>query len=69
VTFGEVVQLLHSTEIQLRREVNPSVFSVAEFCERAQSGEHFIASVLEDAKLLLIGDENELGRLAARGQA
>jgi len=69
VTFGEVVQSLHSAEQELRREVNPSVFPAEEFRERAQSGEHFVTSVLEDAKVFLIGDSNELERSAGRGQA
>ena len=69
VTLGDVVQALHSSEQELRREVNPSVFLLGEFRERAQSGEHFVTSVMADTKVFLVGDEDELERAAGRRSA
>jgi uncharacterized protein len=68
-TFGEVVAALHSTEAELRREVNPSVFELEEFRERVRDGEHFVSSVLRDDKVFLIGDEDELERTLGTGSA
>ena len=64
VDFGDIVSALRPAQDQLRREVNPSVFSSAEFRERIASKDHFITSVLREPKVILIGDENELGAVA-----
>jgi predicted nucleotidyltransferase len=68
-SLGAVVQALESAEQAIRREVNPVIFSTSEFRERVESREHFVTSVLADAKLFLIGDENDLERIAGRGKA
>lgn len=62
--FGEVVKALNPSQSQLGREVNPSVFTPAEFAQRIKNNEHFIASVLRAPKLMLIGDESELRKVA-----
>jgi predicted nucleotidyltransferase len=45
------------------REINPHVLSVDEFSRLAKSKDHFVATVLRDKRLFVIGDEDELARL------
>lgn len=66
VSFTEVVSAVASAQEYLGREVNPSVYSPAEFKMKITRGHHFITSVMRHEKLFLIGDEHELGRLGAK---
>ncbi len=68
-TLRDVVAALESTEKEIRREVNPSVFASDEFRERMAVGEHFVTSVLAEEKVFLIGDDDELSRLVERRPA
>jgi predicted nucleotidyltransferase len=63
-SFAEVVDAISQTQDKLGREVNPSVYSVDEFRQKVASKHHFLSSVLSEPKVFLVGDENELGRLA-----
>lgn len=65
-TFGEVVSALGSAQEMLAREINPTVYSPAEFRSKLKAGHHFLTGVMGDEKLFLIGDEHELARLGAK---
>lgn len=62
VTFAAVSDTLGDLQTELRREVNPTVYSVPEFKEKISTP--FIASIMRKPKVFLIGDEDELARLA-----
>ena len=64
VSLEELVGIFSPLQNQLGREVNPSVYTAAEFRERLARGNPFLASVLEGPKLFLIGSADELERLA-----
>jgi len=64
ISFGDVVSLLTPAEQKLGREVNPIVYSIAEFKKRVKEDHHFVKTVLEDEKIFVIGDEDELRKLA-----
>lgn len=64
-TFGEVVSAISLAQARLGRDINPSVFPVAEFQEKIRSGHHFLTSLLPESKVFVIGDEHELAKLAA----
>jgi predicted nucleotidyltransferase len=64
ITFGDVVSLLAPAEEKLGREVNPVVYPVTEFKKKVKEDHHFVKTVLEDEKIFVIGDEDELGKLA-----
>jgi uncharacterized protein len=64
--FGKVVSALGSAQETLAREVNPTVYSVAEFRSKLKEGHHFLTEVSEGEKIFLIGDERELARLGAK---
>lgn len=63
VGLREVVGALSEAADNIGREINPTVYPVAEFKERFKADHHFIKSVLDGAKIFLIGDQNELKRL------
>ena len=62
-SFGDVVE--HTAEVQsaLGREVNPTVYTPAEFSQRLRDGHHFLTEVTKHPKLFLIGSAHELERL------
>ncbi len=64
VSMHDVVSALAEAQRDLQREVNPSVYRTEEFCRKLAQGQHFLSSVVSGPKLFLIGDENELARLA-----
>lgn len=64
VTFAEVVSVVGPLQETLNREINPTVYPVAELREKLADGHHFLMSVLDEEKIFLIGDANELERLA-----
>jgi uncharacterized protein len=66
-SFGAVVEALAPAQKSLAREVNPTVYPVAEFRERVLQKHHFVTSVLRGAKLFLVGDESELAELVGAG--
>ena len=65
-TFGEVVSAVGNAQETLAREVNPTVYSPAEFRSKLKAGHHFLTAVIGSEKLFLIGDERELARLGAK---
>jgi hypothetical protein len=64
VSFEHLSERLHHAEETLGREVNLSVYPEAEFREKAAYQHYFIASVIENPKLFVIGDADALRRLA-----
>jgi len=66
ISFGDAVSLLSPAEEKLGREVNPVVYPVDEFKRKVKEDHHFVKTVLEDEKIFVIGDEDELRKLAER---
>jgi predicted nucleotidyltransferase len=60
----EVATALARAAIALGRELNPVIVAPADFTARWRDGDHFIASVLEGARMWLVGDEASLAALA-----
>lgn len=61
--FADAVRALHSAQATLQREINPVVYSLAEFRRRAASDNSFVQEVLAKPKLFVVGNENELRKL------
>ena len=57
ISFGEAVQALLPAQEQLRREINPTVFSPAEFARKLKNDASFVAKVWRKPKLWVIGSE------------
>ncbi len=67
--FAEVVKALHPVQSVLQREINPLILSQAELVARLQGGDSFVRELLDKPKLFVIGDANDLGKLARDPQA
>jgi len=66
VSFMDVVTNLQIAQKNTGREINPTVYPLKEFKLKIETNQHFLATILDGPKLFLIGDENELGRLAKK---
>lgn len=66
LSYGDVFAALQKVSRTLSRDVNPTVYSAAEFSKRAKNKNAFIRRVLEGAKVWVIGTENDLRVLDLR---
>jgi uncharacterized protein len=62
-TLEEVLSRLSTVEKSIRRPINPTVYSVAEFKSKLASGNHFLTAVLKGQKVFLLGGEDELRKV------
>jgi predicted nucleotidyltransferase len=60
LSYGDVFGAVDKLSRTLGRNVNPTVYSAAEFSKRAKNENAFITRVLEGPKLWVIGTENDL---------
>lgn len=60
LTYGDVFGALERVTRAVGRKVNPTVYSVAEFSERARTENAFVTRVLEQPKLWVIGAEHDI---------
>jgi predicted nucleotidyltransferase len=60
-------QVVARQEERLGREINYTVLAETELSQRIQEGDPFLTDVLDGAKIMLIGDEDELRRTVAAG--
>ena len=63
IGFAEAVGLLYPAQAALGREVNPKVFTAAEFSTKATL-KPFLRDVLAKPKIFLIGNDHDLAELA-----
>ncbi|PKO68658.1 MAG: DNA polymerase subunit beta [Betaproteobacteria bacterium HGW-Betaproteobacteria-14] len=63
-SFAAVVAALSPLRERLGREVNPVVMTAAEFAAQRAEKDRFIARVLKEPKLFVIGTPDDLGQLA-----
>jgi predicted nucleotidyltransferase len=64
ISLEEVLTLIRGPEEKLSREINVSVYDLQEIRKRVKDHDSFIMEVLGGLKIMLIGDENELRRIA-----
>lgn len=67
--FADVVLVLAPAGEALRREVNPNVYPPDEFAAKLAAGEPYLKRVMADRKIFLIGNDDDLGQLAAHRKA
>jgi uncharacterized protein len=64
VKFEEVISAIHAAQETTGREINPTVYTVEEFSGKVKKGHHFLSTVMREPKIFLVGEEDELQRLA-----
>ena len=60
LTYGEVFQALEPVAQAVRRPLNPTLYTVAEFSRRTREESAFVTRVLEQPKVWIIGSEPDL---------
>jgi uncharacterized protein len=66
VSFKDVVSALSQAQESLEREINPTVYSSKEFLQKVETGHNFIANVIKNDKIFIIGDQCEFERLVGK---
>jgi len=64
VAFFDVVKSLHSSQEILGREINPKVYILDEWKKEVSNNSIFLKEVMEQTKLYIIGDENDLKKFS-----
>jgi len=64
ISLDEITQALANAQREAGREINPTLYAIEEFRRKLSAGHHFVSSLLKGPKLFLIGNDNELTRLA-----
>ena len=62
----QLSKALTKAQTELRREINPTLYSVEEFSSKIAAKHHFLTSVIRQPKVFLIGDEGELKGMAKK---
>jgi predicted nucleotidyltransferase len=60
LTYADIFSALEQASQDLGRTVNPTVYSLREFTRRVKEGKAFVARVMNQPKVWLIGDEHGL---------
>lgn len=68
ISSKKLSSILSEPKETLMREIHYSVFSLNEFIKKAMGKDHFINSILNDKKIYIIGNEDEIRRLTESGQ-
>jgi len=64
LSLRETTKLLSPVVSELGREFNPVIYPPEEFIKKARENHHFITQVIKGPKIWLIGNEDELAKLA-----
>jgi predicted transcriptional regulator len=64
VVLNDILTCLPPAETALGRTVNPTVYSVVEFTQKLKEGNHFLNAVVKGTKVFLIGNEDDLRKMA-----
>lgn len=65
----EVASVFAPVKKMLNREINPSVYSAAEFRKNVKQRHPFLTTVLKEPKLFLLGNESDLKAILGRRSA
>lgn len=60
LTYADIYPLFENIGAELKRMVNPTIYSSAEWMHKSKEKNNFIMRVLEQPKFFLIGNEHEL---------
>jgi len=60
LAYAEVMTVLHPLGEKLGRDVNPTIYTLAELRKRIESGSSFVTRVWQQPRLWLIGSDDDL---------
>jgi hypothetical protein len=59
-SYGELLSRLPVAERILRRKINPDLYTLSDFRRRLRERQQFLVNVLQEPKVFVWGDENDL---------
>jgi uncharacterized protein len=63
ISMRDVSTAISELQSELGREVNPVIYPIDEYRQQLANGNHFLTSLQSEAKMFLIGNQDELDRL------
>lgn len=63
IGLRDLIKKIKNPAVLLKRQINPHVMTLTEFQKRIKEKEHFVYSVINTPKLMIIGNENDLTKL------
>ncbi len=60
LSYSEVFETLTGVEATIGRKVSPTLYTPEDFAKKIQSDNHFVTRVLNQPKIILIGDERAI---------
>jgi len=60
MTYSEVFEIFAAAEEMLGRKVNPTLYSAEEFTRKLRGDNHFVTRVIDQPKIMLMGNENDI---------
>ena len=60
ITYSHLFETFAEAEEMLGRKVNPTLYSTEDFANKLRGDNHFITRVIDQPKIMLIGDKDEL---------
>lgn len=63
LSYSEVMELLLPSEELLKREINPTLFTIKEFKTRIEDEQSFIQRVIDQPKLMIKGEIDDIRKL------
>jgi predicted nucleotidyltransferase len=64
IPLEHLLTILREPESALERDINPSLYDFSEIKERVEEKDPFITQVLNGPKILLVGDERKIRKIA-----
>jgi predicted nucleotidyltransferase len=70
MTYSDLFETFAAAEEMLGRKVNPTLYEPEDFAKRLRDDNHFVTRVIDQPKIMLIGDENDIspGNAAESGE-
>jgi predicted nucleotidyltransferase len=69
ISLLDVVKALSEAQGQLGREINPVVMTAEEFIAQQEKRDRFVTRVIDEPKIFVMGNADDLAKLAEHGAA
>ncbi len=69
ISFLDAVKALHPLQEVMRREVNPKIYGKGEFVRKLAEEDPFLTNVMAEPKLMVLGEQDDLAKLASNRAA
>ena len=66
ITLVALLPGIRKHQAELGREINPTIYTVAEFKRKFAMKDHFLRRVMEKKKIMLVGDADDLKGLVGK---